>query len=50
MTVRPMENAAAAVQYVSNKIVSSLDDPDDNWYVPRLSGEERSLLYEENTD
>jgi len=35
---------------VSNKIVSSLDDPDDNWYVPRLSGEERSLLYEENTD
>ena len=29
---------------------SSLDDPDDNWYVPRLSREERSLLYEENTD
>ena len=50
VTVRPMENAAAAVRYVSNKIISSLDDPDDNWYVPRLSGEERSLLYEENTD
>lgn len=50
VTVRPMENAAAAVRYVSNKIVSSLDDPDDNWYVPRLSREERSLLYEENTD
>ena len=50
VTVRPMENAAVAVRYVSNKIVSSLDDPDDNWYVPRLSREERSLLYEENTD
>ena len=50
VTVRPMENAAAAVRYVSNKIISSLDDPDDNWYVPRLSREERSLLYEENTD
>ena len=35
--MRPMENAAAAVRYVSNKIISSLDDPDDNWYVPRLS-------------
>ena len=50
VTVRPMENAAAAVRYVSNKIISSLDDPDDNWYVPRLSREERRLLYEENTD
>ena len=50
VTVRPTENAAAAVRYVSNKIISSLDDPDDNWYVPRLSREERSLLYEENTD
>ena len=49
-TSKRVEAAAVAVRYVSNKIVSSLDDPDDNWYVPRLSREERSLLYEENTD
>lgn len=39
VTVRPVENAAATVQYVSNKVISPLDDPDDNWYVPRLTGE-----------